>query len=169
MNGRETMRLFIAILLTDEMRSSLIGTMHALKQVGIRGSYVPAQNLHLTLAFIGETDDAGAVKDAMQTLKFKSFRLSLSGLGTFGDRLWAGLRGNQGLSAVAKDLREALDEAGIPYDKKTFTPHITLVRRMNGNWQTVPAPKGEMMVRRISLMRSVLKDGKRVYTEIFSV
>ena len=162
------MRLFIAILLSDEMRSSLIGTMHALKQAGIRGSYVPAQNLHLTLAFIGETDDTAAVKDVMRTLKYKPFRLSLSGLGTFGDRLWAGLRGNQGLSAVAKDLRDVLDEAGIPYDKKTFTPHITLVRRMSGNWKTIPAPKGEMMVRKVSLMSSALKDGKRVYKEIFS-
>ena len=162
------MRLFIAILLSDEMRSSLIGTMHALKQAGIRGSYVPAQNLHLTLAFIGETDDTAVVKDVMRTLKYKPFRLSLSGLGTFGDRLWAGLRGNQGLSAVAKDLRDVLDEAGIPYDKKTFTPHITLVRRMSGNWKTIPAPKGEMMVRKVSLMSSALKDGKRVYKEIFS-
>ena len=162
------MRLFIAILLSDEMRSSLIGTMHALKQAGIRGSYVPTQNLHLTLAFIGETDDTAAVKDVMRTLKYKPFRLSLSGLGTFGDRLWAGLRGNQGLSAVAKDLRDVLDEAGIPYDKKTFTPHITLVRRMSGNWKTIPAPKGEMMVRKVSLMSSALKDGKRVYKEIFS-
>ena len=37
---------------------------------------------------------------------------------------------------------------------------------MNGNWKTVPAPKGEMMVKKISLMKSEVKDGKRVYTEI---
>ena len=33
-----------------------MGTLHDLKQKGVKGSYVLAQNLHLTLAFIGETD-----------------------------------------------------------------------------------------------------------------
>ena len=33
-------------------------------------------------------------------------------------------------------------------------------------WQAVKAPKGEMMVKKISLMRSDVKDGKRVYKEL---
>ena len=59
----------------------------------------------------------------------------------------------------------ALDEAGIPYDRKKFVPHITIIRRMTGKWKQVPAPKGEMMVKSISLMKSVEKDGRRVYIE----
>ena len=90
----------------------------------------------------------------------------LSEMGTFGDLLWVGLKGNQGLSAVVRDVRGALDAAGIDYDKKKFVPHITIIRKMNGNWKSVPAPKGEMMVKKISLMKSEVKDGKRVYTEI---
>ena len=56
------MRLFIAIRLSDEMKSSLLDTMHAFKKSGVKGSYVPGQNLHLTLAFIGETKETAAVK-----------------------------------------------------------------------------------------------------------
>ena len=161
------MRLFVAITLSDEMKKTVTGTLHSLKKAGVKGSYVPSQNLHLTLAFIGEVKDSSAVKEALQTVKLKPFRLSLSEMGTFGDLLWVGLKGNLGLSAAVKDVRGALDAAGIDYDKKKFVPHITIIRKMNGSWKSVPTPKGEMMVKKISLMKSEVKDGKRVYTEIF--
>ncbi len=160
------MRLFVAIRLSDEMTKSLTGTMHDLKKQGIKGNYIPTQNLHLTLAFIGETDEVPAVKAALKEISLKPFRLTLSQMGSFGNILWAGVKGNQGLSAAARQVRDALDQAGIAYDQKKFEPHITLVRKMTGNWKTVPAPKGEMMVGRISLMKSSVKDGRRVYTEI---
>ena len=51
------MRLFIAIPLSEEMKKALVTCMHDLKKQGVEGNYVPAQNLHLTLAFIGEYDD----------------------------------------------------------------------------------------------------------------
>ncbi len=163
------MRLFVAAVLSDEMKSSVAGTLHALKKAGVKGNYVPLQNLHLTLAFIGDVKDASAVREALQTVKVKPFRLSLSDMGTFGDLLWVGLKGNQGMSGAVKDVCRALDEAGISYDRKKFVPHITVIRNMGGNWKQVSAPKGEMMVKKISLMKSEVKDGKRVYTEIFSV
>ena len=62
------MRLFIAIMLSDDMKKSVIGTMHELKKADVHGSYVPAQNLHVTLAFIGETRDAAPVKAAILPL-----------------------------------------------------------------------------------------------------
>lgn len=160
------MRLFIAAQLSEEMKSSITGTMHELKKAGVRGSYAPAQNLHLTLAFIGETEDAATVKEAFRAVSFRPFRLALSDMGCFGDLVWVGLKGNQGLSAVVKSVRDALDSAGIDYDKKKFTPHITIIRKASGRWQQVQAPRGEMMVRRISLMKSEQKDGKQVYTEL---
>lgn len=163
------MRLFVALCLSDEMRSSITGTMHEMKKAGVRGSYVPMQNLHLTVAFIGEVDRPAAVKDALKNVSFKPFRLSLEEMGNFGDILWVGLKRNQGLSALVKSVRDALDAAGIDYDRKKFTPHITVVRKAAGKWQQVAAPKGDMMVKKVSLMKSELKDGKRVYTEIYSV
>jgi len=163
------MRLFVAIQLSDEMKTSIIGTMHELKKAGVRGNYVPARNLHMTLAFIGETEDVGAVKKALSCMKYKPFRLSLSEVGNFGDLVWIGLKGNQGLAAVSKAVRDALDTAGINYDRKTFVPHITIIRNAAGRWQRLTPPVGSMMVKKISLMKSEVKDGKRVYTEIYSV
>ena len=162
------MRLFIAIQLSEEMKASIIGKLHELKKNGVRGNYAPIQNLHLTLAFIGELKDVSDAEAAMQTIKYKPFRLSLSDMGTFGDTLWIGVKGNQGLNSLVRDVREALDSVGISYDKGKFVPHITIIRKVTGNWKTGTSPKGEMMVKKISLMKSEEKDGKRVYTEIFS-
>ena len=160
------MRLFVAVQLSDEMKKAITGTMHDLKQKGVRGNYTPMQNLHLTLAFIGETDQPGAVKEALKGISFKPFKLAFSEMGTFGDLLWVGIKGNQGLSGAAKAVRDALDAAGIAYDRDKFTPHITIVRKSSGNWKQVPAPKGEMMVKKISLMKTTFRDGRPVYSEV---
>ena len=71
------MRLFVAIQLADDMKKTIAGTLHTMKQKGVRGNYVPLQNLHLTVAFIGETNDPGAVKDALAGISFKPFELTI--------------------------------------------------------------------------------------------
>ena len=162
------MRLFVAVQLSEELKKSITGTLHDLKQKGVKGNYVPAKNLHLTLAFIGETDDPDQVKEALKGISYKPFKLALSEMGNFGNLLWVGMKGNQGLSAAAKSVRDALDAAGIPYDRKAFTPHITIIRKSSGNWKQVPPPKGQMMVKSISLMKTTFKDGKPVYSEVCS-
>ncbi len=162
------MRLFVAIQLSEDIKKSITSTMHDLKKAGVKGSFIPTQNLHVTLAFIGETKDPGAVKDALSRISIKPFRLTLSDMGCFGDLLWVGVKGNQGLSGAAKSVRDALDNAGIDYDRKKFTPHITVIRKASGNWKQVQAPKAEMMVKKISLMKSSVKDGKTIYTEVLS-
>lgn len=163
------MRLFLAICLSEELQGTMIKTMHSLKQQGVSGSYVTAANLHMTLAFLGDDAEASAVKAVMRGIRFKPFRLSLTDFGAFGDTLWIGAKGSQSLTALVKDIRSALDAANIAYDRQKFVPHITLVRHMKGNWRQTAAPRGEMNVSRISLMKSEEKNGKRVYTEIFSV
>lgn len=164
------MRLFIAVQLSDEMKKTITGTLHNYKKMGIKGNYVPMQNLHMTLAFIGEVTSAEGIKEAMKTVRYSPFRLSLTETGTFGDLLWIGAKGNQGMKSAVRDLRSALDAAGISYDKKEFQPHITLIRKVSGNVKkNLPFEKSEMMVKKISLMKSTSKDGKMVYTEIFSI
>ena len=162
------MRLFVAVQLPKELEKPVTELMHALKQAGVRGNYTPLQNMHLTLAFIGEVSDAGKVKAALKRVSFRPFRLSLSELGHFEDTLWLGVQGNQGLSSLAKAVRDALEEAGIPYAHEKLIPHITLVRKAAGNWKQIRVPKAESMIGKVSLMKSEQKDGRRIYTEIFS-
>ena len=85
-------RLFVAITLSDEIRKTVNQTLHEMKQCGIKGNYSPTANLHLTLAFIGEYPNAEPVLDALSSVTFRPFELSLEGMGRFGDLWWAGIQ-----------------------------------------------------------------------------
>ena len=162
------MRLIAAIQLSDEMKKAVTGTLHAMKQTGIKGNYVPIQNLLIPLAILGEMKDPAAVKEALAGLSIKPFKLSFSDIGVSEGHLWIGMKGNQGLSVAVKSIRDALDAAGIEYHRDKFAPQVAIIRKVSGNWKQVPAPKGEMMVKKISLLKAGQKDGKPVYTEEFS-
>ena len=163
------MRLFIAIPLPKELTKPVTETMHALKQAGVLGNYTPLQNMHLTLAFIGEVRDPASIKEALRKVSCKAVRLSLGELGNFEDTVWLGIKGNQALSALSKAVRDALEDSGIPYDHNKFVPHITLVRKARGKWMQIRVPRAETIARTVSLMKSEEKDGKRIYTEIFTI
>ena len=164
------MRLFIAIDLAEPMKKDLVGVMHELKQRGIAGGYVPKQNLHMTLAFIGEVQSAEPVKRVMDNIPMEKSRISFTEYGNYGDLLWIGVRGNQKIKKYAADLRKALKEAGLPCDMSKFEPHVTLIRKMKGRRPAdLAVPSSDMMVTKVSLMKSETKDGKRVYKEIYTV
>lgn len=97
----------------------------------------------------------------------------MDGLGAFHQVWWAGIRENPELDAYVKRLRHALAEAGIPYDRKQLSPHITLVRKPAGRGEEALGGlhfDGEnMTVERISLFRS--DRGKRgmIYTEVEAI
>ena len=161
------MRLFIAIQLSDEIKKALVGYMHDLKKQGVEGNYVPAQNLHMTLAFIGEYDNPGQIKEILRSLPLPEFRLSLSEKGNFGNILWAGVKGNQKLAAYVKALRAALSAEEVPCDTDKFIPHITLIRKASAKKPIqAPLPKADMMVKKASLMKSEQKNGKVSYREL---
>lgn len=161
------MRLFIAIPLSDQMKKALIHCMHDLKKQGVSGNYVPAQNFHMTLAFIGEYDDPQKVKSVIDSIPLPKFRLSLSDKGTFGNILWAGIKGNQKLKTYAKELQSALTASGIPCGRKKFVPHITLIRKVSAKKPyQIHMPKADMTVEKVALMKSERRNGKMVYTQL---
>ena len=160
------MRLFLAILLSDEMKDALINTQNAWYDAGIRGSYTAEENLHLTLAFIGEYPDAEPVLEALSEVSFTPFSLSLEGVGCFGDLWWAGMKESPALEAVVRRIRRALSGHGIPFDRKRFRAHITLIRKASGTLPETRAEHASMTVERISLMRSDRGRNGMIYTEL---
>ncbi|MBQ9065812.1 MAG: RNA 2',3'-cyclic phosphodiesterase [Blautia sp.] len=164
------MRLFIAIQLTDSMKKALVGTLHDLKKQGIAGNYVPMQNFHITLAFIGEYNDTAPIKEVMDSIPVEKARLSFSDFGNFGDAFYIGIKGNQKIKKYASDLRKGLASRGIPCDTAKFEPHVTLIRKQKGPRPSgIPLPKADMTVSKVSLMKSETRDGKTVYKELYSV
>ncbi|MBR0207874.1 MAG: RNA 2',3'-cyclic phosphodiesterase [Oscillospiraceae bacterium] len=167
------MRLFIAILLDKNVRDGLRGMQNELRRRGVEGNYTRAENLHLTLAFIGEYPNPDAVLDAMALARFEPFALRLGGAGSFGDTWWAGLEANEELDALVRRLRRALADKGIPFDRKPFRAHVTLIRkpsfRRDPQMETLPVTETEMTVGRISLMLSTRGKNGMFYTELGSV
>ena len=163
------MRLFIAIRLSDDMKDALVHAQNELYDCGVRGRFTAEENLHLTLAFLGEVPDAEPVLDALSTLSFAPFELRLEGMGCFGDVWWAGLKESAPLEALARRLRRVLAEREIPFDRKRFSPHITLIRSASGKLPGLQLRPAAMTVSAVSLMRS--DRGKRgmIYTELGAI
>ena len=163
------MRLFIAINLSPEMKNTLTDAQRAMYHRGVRGNFTPEENLHLTLAFIGEYPSADAVMDALSSVTFTPFDLALDGVGRFGELWWAGLRESAALIAVVRRVRRALAEGGIPFDRKRFSPHITLIRKASRDAAGIAIAPETMTVHAISLMSSRRGRNGMIYTEIGAI
>ena len=164
------MRLFIAINFDPAFVDALIAAQDAIWDAGVDGNYTKEENLHLTLAFIGEYSDPDAVLRAMERVPLSPIPLSLEGVGAFDGLWWAGVAASDELSAYARRLRRALAEANVPFDRKRFSPHVTLIRRPSR--PTLPAidvPRASMIARRVSLMRSDRGKNGMIYTELGGV
>ena len=121
-------RLFVALSLPDEIVEAL-----SRLQTGVRGArWIPPDNFHLTLAFIGETDRHGLneIASALAGVRVPAFDLRLKGCGFFGDKkpraLWAGVEASPPLAHLQSKIETALKRAGFPLEKRKFTPHVTL-------------------------------------------
>jgi 2'-5' RNA ligase len=124
-------RLFIALELPDSYRQTLADLDPHVR--GVR--WLPPDQLHMTLSFIGQVDanDEEALHKALSEVRVPGFFLPIQGLGTFGGArptvVWAGVgRGHPHLFALHKYVQDAVLRAGLEPDLKRFHPHITLAR-----------------------------------------
>ena len=107
--------------------------------------------------------------DVLSAVPLRPFGLRLSGIGAFGDLWWVGMERCEALESYARALRRALAAAGIPFDRKRFSPHVTLARRVvpgPGGMPGVAVPPAAMTVERAALMRSDRGRDGMIYTEI---
>ncbi len=116
------MRLFLAISIEGAMQDSLLKLQHHWRYIGVRGDFVSAENMHLTLAFIGEYGNPDVVMDAISSVSFTPFTIQLDGAGTFHDTLWTGISPNESLSACVRQLRRALVGQESPMTAKNSLP-----------------------------------------------
>ncbi len=130
------MRAFIALELPEGFVED-VAAMARVLGAAVEGRFVPRQNYHVTLAFLGDIGEAQAreAMDAMDEACADAAEVPLrpEGLGKFGRAsdatLWMGLTPAPELTSLADRLREALRSRGVPFDDKPFLPHITLARR----------------------------------------
>lgn len=124
-------RLFVALGLPPELRDEV-----ARLAGGIPGAkWLPPENYHLTLRFIGEIENwrAQEVDDALAAIRGNAFDLSLAGLGTFEKAgrihaLWVGAARNEALAHLQNKVETALQRIGLAPERKRFSPHVTVAR-----------------------------------------
>ena len=172
------MRLFIALDLPESVRERL-----GMMACGLPGArWVPPEQLHLTLHFIGEVDGAmmRTIQGALARISRPALQLCLQGVGAFPLRgksphtLWVGVEKSEALLTLHGKVESALVRAGCHPEQRKYAPHITLARLKNTPAKRLneflglhmPLVLPEIPVNRFRLYSSVLSSkGAKHYAE----
>ncbi|MEX0990729.1 MAG: RNA 2',3'-cyclic phosphodiesterase [Actinomycetota bacterium] len=164
------MRLFIAVELPPEVREAVHAALDPLRDRFPRIRWVPAENLHVTLRFLGElgADRQAEIEGSMLAVarRWEPFELSCSGVGAFpsgrsAKTVWVGLGDPGGLlKRLAADLDDEL-AAGFGREERAFKPHLTVARSTQrlpllDGLPPLSLPSEAFTVDRLTLFRSHL-------------
>jgi len=181
----ESLRLFWAIEVSQEIRGSLGQLIKDFKPTGADVRWVRPDAIHLTIKFLGqrpaEEVDQIAAAVAPAVAACPSLRLRPAGVGVFPSLnrprvIWAGLSGDvEDLIRLAGRVDEVLAPLDFAPEKRPFSPHLTLGRvksgrgrvrliealALLGGWEGPEMDAGEL-----TLFRSQLNPAGAVYTPL---
>jgi len=176
------MRLFVALDLPLDVRERLAAVQDRLRRTHADVSWVRVENLHITLKFLGETEEKrlDQIRDVLAEVAraCAPFPLQVTGVGSFGGRtprvVWAGVsEGADHLTRLAGQVESALARVGFPKEKRSFSAHLTLGRvRSPKNAEALLAALhefraekfGTLAATEFQLMQSELRPTGSVYT-----
>jgi len=187
----KTIRTFIAIELSDELKQSIHTVIHYYQGLAPTGmvKWVATRNLHLTIKFLGDIPMTmiPSIQDKMGQLVSgeTSFWMTAAGAGMFPSArkprvVWLGLDSKTELAGISKRLDHLLSELKIAREERPFSPHLTIGRVYQGLEDDELQKLGEiilrnqpgviqkMFVRSISLMKSDLHSEGPVYSTIYT-
>jgi len=161
-------RLFFALWPDDSARAALAPLAKRVAGEG-GGRPVPAPNLHLTLAFLGEVapDRVEAAKSAASGIRGERFELVLDRVGAF-RRAGVGWAGPAQAPRALLDLQSALDSAlraaGFKLEDRPFAPHLTLARKLGRPVAAASIEPVAWLVGRFALVESARDE--RAYRDV---
>lgn len=181
LNGK-SIRTFIAIEVPDSFKAAPWKVQDDLRRFRCRVSWTKSAGMHLTLKFLGDTDE-GMVDEIGEALEksagsYHPFEIKLGSPGVFGGRnprvLWLGLEAPQTLFDLVKAVEEAMFGLGFAREKRKFHPHLTLGRvkeqagaiEMADYFKALSVDSEVFTVYEIVLFRSDLKPSGAVYTPL---
>lgn len=183
----ETIRAFIAIELSDQIKETIRNFQEQLKPLGCDVSWVKPENAHLTLKFLGDVKAkmVPSVTEALTNLcrDLRPFDTALTQPGVFPDLrhprvVWVGLDDSDGnLTRLAGSLETALGNIGFKKEKRSFQAHITVgriksgknIQRLSESLERYPLPAGiTQNMRSICLYKSLLTSGGPIYSILAS-
>lgn len=170
-------RLFIGIAFPEHVRLRLAGLCSGL----LGAKWIPPENMHLTVRFIGEVGGAQAedIDMALGHISAPAFELIISGIDCFESggkvhTLWAGIDKQPLLLHLYGKVDSALVRAGCEPERRKFKPHVTLARFRGGGGSRIGSfiqaynrlAIGPFPVDRFTLFRSHLSNVKAHYEEL---
>jgi 2'-5' RNA ligase len=177
-----TIRGFLAFPINSEVKEGLGHILNDLQQTRADVKWVQAENLHLTLKFLGDIEETDLEKiSSVISESCRGFDLitsHLNEIGVFPDLchpriVWAGLDDSkQKFQSIVEALEERLAKLGFAKDNHPFKPHITLGRvKLSANlknlMQTIQQitfeGKKEQTFEKIILYKSTLTPQGPVY------
>lgn len=187
------MRLFIGAELADRVKKEAAAVSVLVRQrlreaSGLDVRWVPPENLHITLCFLGEVaDERGpAIADALDrpTFTVQPFALALRGLGCFPPAgpprvFWIGVAsGVTEMQRIHRELAARLAPLGFEPERRAYAPHVTIarVKHPGGSPRMIrdvlaatPADCGVSDVAAITLFRSRLSPRGASYEPVLRV
>ena len=177
------MRLFIAIEIPENIRTGFASLLKEFRALAPQVKWVRAENLHVTLKFLGETDSAklGALQNVLSTVRSPDpVSLEFRGLGFFPNNkrprvFWAGMEASANLKSLATEVDQATHRLGFPLEERPFTPHLTLARfplpgipqkLLQASQEKSPQPFGSLRTGEFHLIESKLKTTGAEYTTV---
>ena len=180
-------RTFIAVSVEpgNELREAIASLKSGLRSESIK--WVDISNMHITLAFIGNTDET-AVNNVRAMLEnsfsgFGEIRFSLNGLGVFKSFndpkvIFAGIENTDKLVVSHEIVKEGLEVIDIKIENRLFSPHLTIGRIKElkdiGHFQKIikqfaRIPFQTVIINEIVYFESVLLPSGPVYKPITGI
>jgi RNA 2',3'-cyclic 3'-phosphodiesterase len=175
------MRLFVGVDLPGEVKDALWGVEERLRSRLPDARWVPRDNLHLTMSFLGAVADerVGVIRETLAGVAGAApgvIPTALAQTGAFPKArrarvLWIGLIDDGGaLRALAGSVASALEPLGFEAEKRPWAPHLTVARFRNttdaASLITEPVPAVAFDVDALTLFRSRLGRPAPVYEPI---
>jgi 2'-5' RNA ligase len=191
--SQPSIRSFVAVLLDEPTRTAVSALIDHLRPLSRAVGWVPAQNLHLTLKFLGNQSPE-RLEEVTEALRAAAagqppFTVTFHGVGAFPgiERpriLWVGLaHGAVEARTLQERVEQALEQRGVPREGRPWHPHLTVGRVFDDRrWRREASPSlrtalaqaaarefGSLTVTHIALMRSDLSPAGARYSELCSL
>lgn len=178
----EKIRAFIAIDIPVSQK--VIDVINELKKIQLNAKIVETENLHLTLKFLGDTNEnlidkiGEIISDAI--IDIPSFEITLKKMGVFPNQkyikvIWIGVENAEPLKKIAEMIDKKLMDLGFEKDRRSFSVHLTVARVKSARnkeklldllykYQDIELQK--VKVDKIFLKKSVLTSKGPIYTNL---
>jgi len=181
------LRCFISIELPEKHKKHIGIYIEKLKAANADVKWVPAENLHLTLKFLGKTPEEMLAKINKKLLSaakmHEKFYIHLFGAGVFPNMkqprvVWLGMKDAEDAIKLQKDIDGSMAELGFEKEDRAFKPHLTIGRIRSPKNKDILVRElttlkevyfGKIEVKNIALMKSELKPSGAEHTMLSEI